>query len=212
MEEYVSKNEIKPYKQLFASLIKKVRKDIKKEGITFTVNLVGSAKRNLVIRHHNKGFDCDYQVLIQKNKKSLSPGSIKKAFIDAFNRNMINGFSRCKDSTSAITIKKINANKSEIVFSFDIVILAMIDDCISIIRQDKHNTKERYFWNRLPDMNTFNDNFKKIIGNEMWHKLREVYLNKKTAKNSGYNNTEKKSFQLLNEAVNEVLDCFNKNE
>ena len=40
----------------------------------------------------------------------------------------------------------------------------------------------------------------KIKGKNQWNKLRELYYNKKI----NYNG-EKKSFQLLNEAINEVL-------
>ena len=83
--EYVSKNEIKPYRKQFEEkLLPPIRKECKKNGLTFEHNLVGSAKNNLVVRHHNKGFDCDYQLTLRKNKKNLDPNTIKDYFSKLF--------------------------------------------------------------------------------------------------------------------------------
>ena len=70
MAEYVSKNEVKPYRKIFDKMMVDIRESVRKKGITFTYQLVGSAKRNLVVSHHNKGFDCDYQIVIRKNKNN----------------------------------------------------------------------------------------------------------------------------------------------
>ena len=207
MEEYVSKNEIRPYKELFAGLIKKVRTDLKKVGITFTCNLVGSAKRNLVVRHHNKGFDCDYQIFIQKNKKNYDATIIKSEFMDCFNKHIPQNYSKCKDSTSSITIKKNDNKNDKIEFSFDVVILKNYNDNVLIIRQDKENPSEKYFWNPLPEMTKHKERFALIQGNEMWNALRKTFYKKKMDQIKG--KTDKKSFQLLNESVNEVLKLFN---
>ena len=107
MAEYVSKNEVKPYRQIFDEMIAKMRKEVKENGITFTYLLVGSAKRNLVVRHHNKGFDCDYQIFIQKNKNGMKPKEIKELFIGLFNKYKPSVFDYCEDSTSAITIEDV---------------------------------------------------------------------------------------------------------
>ena len=45
MDGYVSKNDVIPLKELFDEMLSSVRKDVKREGITFTCSLVGSAKR-----------------------------------------------------------------------------------------------------------------------------------------------------------------------
>ena len=72
MDGYVSKNDVIPLKELFDEMLSSVRKDVKREGITFTCNLVGSAKRNLVVCHPTKGIDCDYQLILQSNKNGLN--------------------------------------------------------------------------------------------------------------------------------------------
>ena len=65
--QFVTKSELAPYKELFMNVFHEVQKECRKQyGLTFNFNLVGSAKRNMVIRHHNKGFDLDYQLFLQK--------------------------------------------------------------------------------------------------------------------------------------------------
>ena len=202
MEGYVSKDEIKQYKDLFDNIIFKIRKDIKREGITFTHNLVGSGKRNLIVRHPTKGCDLDYQILLQKNSKALSPKDIKDRFRILFNKYKPSGYSDCEDSTSALTMKRKDTKLSKIVFSYDIVILRD-RDCLEIIRRSAPN---EYVWNKLKMMNGFNMRLKQICSSQMWNELRNRYYKKKIKQMNG--ETDKKSFQLLNEAVNEVLNYF----
>lgn len=57
--------------------------------------------------------------------------------------------------------------------------------------------------NPLPDMTDANKQFGKIKGAEMWQDLRKRYCEKK-AKSTD----DKKSSQLLHEAVNETLQKF----
>ena len=71
MDGYVSKSEVRELMQTFEDILFYVRKDAKSEGITFTCNLVGSAKRNSVVRHPTKGTDCDYQLFLQSNKNDF---------------------------------------------------------------------------------------------------------------------------------------------
>ena len=93
--EYVSKDEVRPYEELFEEVFREIQKELrKKNGLTFSFALVGSAKRNLVVRHHNKGFDCDYQLYLQKNKQELSEEEIKKLLMEKFNKKMPSEFER----------------------------------------------------------------------------------------------------------------------
>ena len=198
---YVTRREIKKYKIIFDNLMQNIRKEVKNEGITFTYNLVGSAKRNLVIRHHNKGFDCDYQIFIQMNKKNLGAKSIKKLFIDLINRYKNNDFDNCEDKTTAIKLKKKENDK--IIFSYDIVIMMVINDKYQVIRKTDDN--KTYKFEELMDMSKFNESYKKIQGQAMWESLREEYYKLKIS-----NKTNKFSYQILHEAVNNVLKEFNR--
>ena len=205
--EYVSKNEVRPYEELFEEVFREIQKELKKKnGLTFSFALVGSAKRNLVVRHHNKGFDCDYQLYLQRNKQELSAEEIKKLLIKKFDEKMPNEFDYCEDSTSSITIKKKITKQSRIEFSYDIVIMDLYEDASYILRK---NGSGQYVWNQLSDFTSFEDDYRQIEGADMWEDLRQCYYDKKIAKNNGSPKyKDKKSFQLLHQAVKETLSRF----
>ena len=200
--EYVSKKEVKPWRAMFHKWMENIRTKVKERGITFTYRLVGSAKRNLVIRHHNKGFDCDYQIFIQRNNNNLSPKDIKLLFKSVMDEVCVaDGFETCENSTSSLTIKMVNKSQSKVRVGYDVVILQETDEGLKILRcQNKGTKKESFVFELLPDMTNMSAKLAKIKGKKQCDKLRERYYNKKT----NYNG-EKKSFQLLNEAINEVL-------
>ena len=205
--EYVSKDEVRPYEKLFEEVFREIQKELKKKnGLTFSFALVGSAKRNLVVRHHTKGFDCDYQLYLQRNKQELSAEEIKKLLIKKFDEKMPNEFDYCEDSTSSITIKKKITKQSKIEFSYDIVIMDLYEDASYILRK---NGSGQYVWNQLPDFTSFEDDYRQIEGADMWEDLRQCYYDKKIAKNNGSPKYKyKKSFQLLHQAVKETLSRF----
>ena len=200
--EYVSKKEVKPWRAMFHKWMKNIRTKLKEKGITFTYRLVGSAKRNLVIRHHNKGFDCDYQIFIQRNNNNLSPKDIKLLFKSVMDEVcVVDCFEPCENSTSSLTIKMVDKAQSNVRVGYDVVILQETDEGLKILRcQNKGTKKESFVLELLPDMTNMSAKLAKIKGKNQWNKLRELYYNKKI----NYNG-EKKSFQLLNEAINEVL-------
>lgn len=204
-ERYVPKEEVRPLRKQFHEWMQSIHDEIKDKGVSFTYMLVGSAKRNLVVRHHNKGFDCDYQIKITRNVNSLEEKELKDLFRNALN-NVINkkGYSDCEDSTSSLTIKK-KGDKSDIEHSYDIVILTQDKDGVKILRYHKPPAGDvDYVFEPLPDMSSARENFQRINGKEMWDKLRDIYYEKKMNELTN-GRTGKKSFQLLNEAVNEVL-------
>lgn len=205
MDGYVSKNDVIPLKELFDEMLSSVRKDVKREGITFTCNLVGSAKRNLVVCHPTKGIDCDYQLILQSNKNGLNESEIKRLFRLSFDWHRPTGFSPCEDSTSALTMRKKDAKHSKILYSFDIVILQDMNGVPKIIRR---TSEGEYVWNQLRSMADFQQRFSMISNSDMWDELRRRYYNKKVKQMNG--ETDKKSFQLLNETVNEVISLFYK--
>ena len=197
--QFVTRSELAPYKELFIDVFHDIQRICRKEhGLTFNFNLVGSAKRNMVVRHHNKGFDLDYQLFLQKNSKNLSAKQIKNILIKLFKNYFSMDFKRYEDSTSAITVKKMLKDKIEI--GYDIVILKSTGNICEIIRRQG----QEYFWNELPDTKNYIDNLNKIKG-LLWVKLKKVYGQKIVQKHNGQKYQDKKSFQILNEAINEVL-------
>lgn len=202
--EYISKKTIKESKckQIFSDTFRKVQKEIKKEGLTFSFNLVGSAKRNMVVNYPDKPFDCDYQLFLQKNKKELSEKQIKEKLINLFNKFLPNNFVPCEDSTTAITTRC----NDKIPFGYDIVIIDANQYTPQIIRRKNQN----YTWNKLPHEKGYPDNLSQIEGPEMWAELRERYIDKKDKQYHNKYPADKKSFQILNEAINDTLSFFNK--
>ena len=75
-----------------------------------------------------------------------------------------------------------------------------------ILRHYKDRKPEIWKFEQLPDMKNASEQFRRIKGPEMWQDLRERYYDKKTN-----NKSDKKSFQLLHEAVNETLKKFGEN-
>ena len=209
--EYMTKAEIQKWHIKFLGWIEHIRDKIRERGLTFDCRLVGSAKRHFVIRHHNKGFDLDFQIILHKNKDNLSEKNVKKLFMDLLNPVVVEeGFDNCKDSTSAITIKMVDKEKSKIITGYDVVILKRIlnygVEKTEILRHYKDKTPQIWKFEQLPDIVNASEQFRKIKGPRMWQDLRERYYYKKTNDTSG-----KKSFQLLHEAVNETLEKFGEN-
>lgn len=204
--EYLSKADVKPHRQEFQRIIENIRKYIREQGVTFTYNLIGSAKRNLVLCHENKGYDCDYKITIQTNVDDMKEEQLKKMFMDAFNKVVIAmGYSNCNDSTQAITIKKVIPNESRIEKGYDVIITKELEDGTHILRNDKQGNHNTYHFVQMRDTQNFHNNFAKIKGNDMWQELRKRYKKKREDNQNMPEEQQKKGFQLLSEAVNEVL-------
>lgn len=195
---YVPKKIVKKENMLFLNLINSIRKDLRDIGITYSCNLVGSAKRNLVILDHKNNFDCDYQIFIRKNKNEYTPKKIKYAFINLLNKNRGNMFGPCKNRTTSIKIEKNEKNIYNGITSCDIVLIKQDHNGLQIIKKADDNDK--YDFNILKNMDSYMNDYKKIKG-KMWDELRNKYYDKKI----NNSNENLKSFQLLHMVVVEVL-------
>lgn len=194
--------------------ILRVQKAIKKEyKITFSFNLIGSGKRNLVIKSCNSNwFDLDCQLVIRKMPKEFNLKSnakkVKDIFRRAFDKEKLDDFSYCEDSTQALTSKNERGK-----YSFDIILTYYEKDELFILRNDKNsnnaNSKD-YKWAQKGDMKKFHENYKKISGSDMWNYLRKLYINKRHSYKDNIDSSRKKSYQILNESINETLNHFGK--
>lgn len=210
MCDYIPKRNLNDDKQLFQSWVNEVHGIMKKEhGITFTHILIGSGKRNLVIKKCNeKKYDLDYQLTIQKVPKNIKfdrdAKQIKYWFKDAFDRTKPEGFKDCEDSKQALTAKCIDGK-----FGYDIIIVRYDEKENFRILYNKKNTNgannNDYCWQEKSDMKRHRENFAQIRGAEMWNYLRKNYKDKR---HDYKDKNDKKSYQILNESVNETLDHF----
>lgn len=206
--KYMTEAEIHPWYTKFIDWIESIRKEVRSKGITFDCRLVGSARRHLVIPHHNKGFDLDFQIIIHKNKNNKDEEQLKQLFMGLINPLVTaEGFEDCEDSTSSITTKMIDKNRANIKVGYDVVIIRnkTVNNVVQteILRHYRKEKPERWAFEQLPDMTDASKQFAKIRGIDMWQDLRKRYYDKKTK-----NTDDKRSFQLLHEAVNETLKKF----
>lgn len=218
--EYLSRKKVKPARLCFGDIIALVREDLREEEVTFVCNIIGSAKRNLVLisSNPNKGFDCDYCIEIKSNKNDLNAKVLKDKFMNSFDNHILEfGFSNCSDSTQAITIPKVKRDDCEHKFGFDIIITKM-EDKMMILRNDKkaitnENGKEEdnYHFVEMSDRSYQGEQFKKINGYKMWKELREKYKDKCTGNENNPVDNKRKHYQLLSEVVNDVLKNNNIN-
>lgn len=214
MCKYITKKELKEPKKILNDWILRVQKAIKKEyKITFSFNLIGSGKRNLVIKSCNSNwFDLDCQLVIRKMPKEFNLKSnakkVKDIFRRAFDKEKLDDFSYCEDSTQALTSKNERGK-----YSFDIILTYYEKDELFILRNDKNsnnaNSKD-YKWAQKGDMKKFHENYKKISGSDMWNYLRKLYINKRHSYKNNIDSSRKKSYQILNESINETLNHFGK--
>jgi len=212
MCQYVSRKDLIDPREIFKDWILKVQKEIKKEyKIRFNFVPIGSGKRKMVIKKCNESFfDLDYQIVITKypkdwdiNKKAKD---IKMNFKNIFDKYKPEGFSPCEDSTQALTTK--NRTKG---YGYDIIITRYDSNNDFYILYNKKNTNgannNDYEWEIRSDMKDHRERLNKIEGSEMWNYLRELYKDKR---HNYSRNNEKKAYQILNEAVYETLEHFNK--
>ena len=129
MYEYVTKAEYKPVKIELEKIIVKVQSIMRKEyDTTFQYHLIGSGQRHLVTRivGGNGGYDFDYNLIIPAPQQGYyyKADVVKQQFMNAF-RKALKGtqYSDPQDSTSAITIKVVDKQKSRIVHSCDFAII-----------------------------------------------------------------------------------------
>lgn len=205
MCDYVSKKNLSYPKKVFINWINKVQKEVKSNyGLTFSFLPIGSGSRNMVIKKCNENyFDLDYQIVLQK-KGNLDINNCKKIKIVirlAFDNNKpFDDFINCEDSTQALTI--INLNQR---YGFDIIITYKHKDDYYILRNNKnsnYNNNNDYEWAKQSSLKEFRKKIDMINGPKMWNKLRDNYKNKR---HKYKNNNSKKSYQILNESLSEIL-------
>lgn len=201
--EYVSKGELKEYKYLVNNFFRDENgKELLIEHKCY-YRLVGSSKRNLVLRDgaKNDGFDLDYQIVFYEYKKMKSDEmiEIKREFKLALDKFLTNyGYKNGEDSTTAITYKKIDGDKINTGYDF-VLLMPLKDNSFAVF---KYNDQEKTTMHlaQVKDSKDFNKNYKKIKGEDS-SKLRNDY---KEAKNNNPQN--KRSFSLLVECVNNIIN------
>ena len=187
MFEFVSKSEYQPFKLEIDKILKLIQRDLRKTKIlTFQSNLIGSGKRRLVtrIQNGNKGFDLDYNIVIQRiiDNRYENPKLLKQIFIDLFDKYFDDSYEYSEDSTSVITIKKLNTKRNKIICSVDFAIVHPYKDESGSERQqyvcyDKNT--QSYCWDlrKVATDHRYVEDF--IKEKNLWQKVRNLYLENK---------------------------------
>ena len=178
MFEYVSKSEYQPFKLEVDKILKSIQRALKENNIlTFQFNLIGSAKRKLItrIKNGNKGFDLDYNIDIQRilNDKYKNPKLLKQTFIKLFDDYFDDSYEYAEDSTSVITIKKLNKARNKILFSVDFAVVNYYED-------EEGNERQQYIHFDKAS-NTTNHRYVEDLIKEkgMWEDVKILYLENK---------------------------------
>ncbi len=185
--EYVPKGEYQPFKLEVDGILREVQKYLRKNKIlTFQFNLIGSAGRKLItrVKNGNKGFDLDYNIVIQKilNEKYEDPKLLKEIFVKLFNRYFDDSYDYSEDSTSVITIKKLNANRNKIICSVDFAIVSYYEDDDGKERQeyvrfDKNTNTYSWALRKVATDHRYVENL--IKDNGLWQNVKKLYLENK---------------------------------
>lgn len=203
--EYVNKKEYAPYKKEVEDIIRHAQRIMKQNyNTTFQYKLIGSAGRHLVtkIKNGNKGYDFDYNLILQKFDLRENPKKLKQQFMNAFNEAVIGTpYSPPEDSTSSITIKAIDKKNSKIIRSFDLAIIYYLDDEGYKYLRNLKNGQCEFWLRKLPaNIDAKLDEIKEY--EDGWNMVINEYLKLKN-RNKDIN---KKSFILYLESINNVYN------
>ena len=217
--EYISKHDDRvklAYKNINA-MLNELHKRIK--SFTFTTEIVGSYKKNLITydRKSNIGFDFDYNIVLNQNADKYSPKKIKESIFMVQFKELANkyGFDKIENSTRVITLKKVNKEESKITYSCDFAIVRNYEDdnknkYQEYIRFNKNTN--RYLWYEqsygVYDLPKRIDWIKHENNSRVWDELKNKYLNKKNINND----TKLHSRQFLSMAVNDICNKYGYNE
>lgn len=187
MFEYVTKSEYQPFKLEVDKILKSIQRDLKENDIlTFQFNLIGSTKRKLITRIKNgsKGFDLDYNIDVQKilNDKYENPKLLKQTFIKLFDDYFDDSYEYAEDSTSVITIKKLNKARNKILFSVDFAIVNYYEDeegdeRQQYVRFDKISNTYSWALRKVATNHRYVEDL--IKENNMWEDVKNLYLDNK---------------------------------
>lgn len=199
---YVTKKQAKPIKDELYQILFKVQ-NIVRDSFTFQFTPVGSSSKNMITydKKSNIGFDFDFNIKINDDDENYSPTEIRNKIKNAINKVAVQyGYKNCEDSTSVLTIKKINKSTCKIIHSCDFAIVYNCNDGKQqYIRFNKKNNN--YTWEfRGNEFNGLSKKIKWLKNNHYWKDLRDYYIDKKNRNN----NSNKHSRSIFAESINEM--------
>ena len=212
MYEYVCKREYAPYREEAEKIIRHAQQIMRRKyNTTFQYKLIGSANRHLVtkIKNGNRGYDFDYDLILQKSDLWENPGKLKHQFMSAFSE-AVKGtpYKVPEDSTSCLTIKVVDKKNSKIIRSCDLAIIYYLDDedtnaGYMYLKRRKNNG---YSFEERKLSQNVDDKLEEILEYKQgWNMIKDEYLKIKNRNRDPH----KKSFILYLESIHNVYNHIN---
>ncbi len=200
--QYVTRAEARHIRDELYQIIREVHSMVN-NYFTFQHRPVGSSSRNMITfdRNSNIGFDFDFELEINDDDENYTPDEIRHIMKNAIDRVAPRyGYKHCEDSTSVLTIKKVNTFTCQILHSCDFAIVYYCrDGNKQYIRYNKKNNNYTWEFQRNGFKNLDNK-ISWLKRNGYWGELRDYYIYKKNYNN----NPNKHSRTILVEFVNEM--------
>jgi hypothetical protein len=126
----------------------------------------------------------DYNIDVQKilNDKYENPKLLKQTFIKLFDDYFDDSYEYAEDSTSVITIKKLNKARNKILFSVDFAIVNYYEDeegdeRQQYVRFDKISNTYSWVLRKVATNHRYVEDL--IKENNMWEVVKDLYLENK---------------------------------
>lgn len=224
--EFKNKNKINFSKKLLNDILQEVRKELRKQGITFQSYIIGSGKHKMVFIPKNTenrssiSFDIDIQIIFQKfqnisikKQRNLDYELLMEPFLNTLNKCM--SLKKFQNSGDGRRVQKFYSENQ--IYDFKYEILSLIE------KNEKDNNSKKQWYEIVKNSDNFILNlkdkyadslkkFKTAIKNNK-EKLKQEY--KKLREEEFDKEIKRPNFQLLNlaiENINKPIKKIMKNE
>ncbi len=212
MYRYIEdKDFLKRMKSLCSDIINQLVQSINNDSVmTVEAHLVGSGARNLVTQNAKEPIDLDYNLcVLEVFGISFNDGKTIKSHVQKHFDLILQSFKlhNCQDSTSALSTKLIwftKGNKTN--FKIDLAIVR--ENNYGWERLIHHKTGfvllDQWCWNEAPESKGLSKKVNAIKEQNLWLKVRDLYLDKKNMYLCRGDKENHPSFNVYIETINEI--------
>ena len=193
-----------------------IQDQVREDGISCQIFLIGSGARNLVTVNNNEPFDFDFNLNVLKYDNWGDGRTIKETIRKSANKIMEEyGLNDFQDSTSSLTSSEIYfKDQPDLRFSIDIGIVTKGNNGLwnrLIHEKTGFSITDKYYWNEVRNSKGLVDKATFLKKNNHWEDVRQRYLDikNKYLRANDYNHP---SFVCYIEAVNEIYQKYGKNK
>lgn len=191
-----------------------VQDQVREDGVSCQVFLIGSGARNLATANNNEPFDFDFNLNILKCDNWGDGRTIKETIRKSANKVMREyGLNDFQDSTSSLTSSEIYfEDQPALRFSIDIGIVTKDNNGLwnrLIHEKTGFSITDKYYWNEVRNSKGLGDKATILKKNNHWKDVRQRYLDIKN-KYLRANDHNHPSFVCYIEAVNEIYQKYGK--